>query len=901
MRQLILITSMMLWSVIAWGEDPFNPTNPAEPSMRFNLTVGSTGGGTVSPSGKTQYKAGEKVTVKATASTGYEFVAWLQDSDTISLNSSFTYTIPEKDSYLTAVFEALPEEPFDPSNPADPDAKYFLTTIAYPAEGGTLTPSGRGQYKSGTSVSVKAVASANYEFVAWMCSGDTISTNASFSYTIPDKDSYLTAIFNLSDAGSGEEEEDPFSPSNPSEPNVNSWDSETGVLLIDRFTAGSILAAVDAAIGGSSNRSKVKKIIVSGTMGSSDFNNLSRYLTGCAEYDLKRSSGYTAIPDNAFSGNSVITTLILPDCVEKIGANAFYNCTKLNDVTCYASQPPVAVSSSFSNIAEGAILRVMATSVDLYSVADVWKDFIILPITNDMAIEKSEYEVLQAIYDSLDGKNWNNKWNLSDTLSMSVKLYGVEVSEGHITEINLSGNNLKGVLPSQIFQLPMLKSLNLSDNDISGDVNVVTPINDTTICALATVDFTNNALTGNIGEFISQLPNLVNVKASNNHISHIYPSFDATRINVELKNQILSDTLVFDMTSELSLMSGIESMPEVINHSLDGIYRLIIKTTEDAPELEFGFILDNGQKKYNVLSNSNVFNNEDGSIINIVSNNPITAGSIINAQIKFLNGDADFSATVDVLDVQALLQYSFNDYNNAPFNYTAANLYTDETINIQDVVCTVNEILSQPISVPVSMYSNSNEYTDAVIYWKGNDLILKTTKEIAALDIVNKGVSDMNWTINRSAFVVSSRNVDVYNRAVIYSPNGSTFPVGEMVIATAANVNAPRVISATFADINAHNISVGCNREISSVEIPKVNASLILQNSEYLSLLVIEDTSELKCKIYDSKGKMIALKEYRDLNAGEQIDLIENIAKNQLLIISIETNRQSIVEKIIVK
>ena len=65
--------------------------------------------------------------------------------------------------------------------------------------------------------------------------------------------------------------------------------------------------------------------------------------------------------------------------------------------------------------------------------------------------------------------------------------------------------------------------------------------------------------------------------------------------------------------------------------------------------------------------------------------------------------------------------------------------------------------------------------------------------------------------------------------------------------------------------------------------------------------MVIEDTSELKCKIYDSKGKMIALKEYRDLNAGEQIDLIENIAKNQLLIISIETDRQSIVEKIIVK
>lgn len=895
--------SIMLSSIIAWGEDTFNPTNPSEPAMRFNLTVSTDGGGTVSPSGKTQYEAGTVVTVKAEASTGYEFIAWLQDGDTISINSSFKYTIPERDSYLTAVFNALPEEepdPFDPSNPTEPDAKYFLTTIAYPTEGGTLTPSGRNQYKSGTTVTVKAVAATNYKFVAWMYSGDTISTTASFTYTIPDKDSYLTAIFNVSDAGSGEGEEDPFNPSNPAEPNLNSWNSETGVLLIDRFTAGSILTAVDAAIGGSGNRSKVKTIIVSGAMGSSDFNNLSRYLTGCTHYDLKRSNGYTDIPASAFSGNSVMTTLILPDCVENIGANAFYNCTSLNDVTCYASIPPAVVTSSFSNIDEGAVLRVMATSVGLYSEAEVWKDFVILPITNDMAIDKSEFDVLQAIYESLDGKNWNNKWDLSDTLSMSAKLYGVEVSEGHIIEINLSNNNLKGVLPSQIFQLPMLKSLNLSNNTISGNVNIVTPINDTTVCALATVDFSSNELTGNIGEFIAELPNLVNVKASYNKISRIYPAFDATRINVELKNQHISDTLVFDMTSLPSLISGIALMPEVLTYNIDGIYRLILKTTEKTPDFEVGFVYDNGQRKYQVISNSNVFAHENGSLINIVSNNPITLGSVVNAKINFQNGDADFSATVDILDVQALLQYSFNNYNNAPFNYTAANLYIDETINIQDVVCTVNEILSQPIIVPMSSYSN--EYTDAVIYWRGNELVLKTTKEIAALDIVTTGASDIDWSKNKSDFIVSTKDVEKFNRAIIYSTNGSTFPIGETVIATAGNVITPSVVNATLADVNAHFISVGCNRQsISSIEMVETKSISLIQNGASISLSVIENTNNLKCKIYECNGRLVASKEYKQLDAGVQIELIDNIATNQLLIISIETEKQSIVEKVLVK
>ena len=215
-------------------------------------------------------------------------------------------------------------------------------------------------------------------------------------------------------------------------------------------------------------------------------------------------------------------------------------------------------------------------------------------------------------------------------------------------------------------------------------------------------------------------------------------------------------------------------------------------------------------------------------------------------------------------------------------------------------MCTVNEILSQPISVPVTTFAN--EHTDAVIYWHGNDLVLKTTKEIAALDIVNKGVSDINWAINKSDFIVSSRNVDIFNRAILYSPNGSTFPIGETVIATAANVTTPSVIQATLADTHANSVSVGCNRQsISSIEMTEIKTASILQNESSILLSIIENTSNLKCKIYASNGKMVAMKEYRDLSAGEQIKLIDNLATNQLLIIAIETDKQSIVEKIIVK
>ena len=83
-------------------------SNPGEPGQRYNLTVNVTpdGAGSTSPSGKQQYALGESVYLSANANNYYQFVGWAQDGDTISRSRSFNYTMPAKNTTITAVFKA---------------------------------------------------------------------------------------------------------------------------------------------------------------------------------------------------------------------------------------------------------------------------------------------------------------------------------------------------------------------------------------------------------------------------------------------------------------------------------------------------------------------------------------------------------------------------------------------------------------------------------------------------------------------------------------------------------------------------------------------------------------------------------------------------------------------------
>lgn len=70
--------------------------------------------------------------------------------------------------------------------------------------------------------------------------------------------------------------------------------------------------------------------------------------------------------------------------VQKNRLPCFRKLQNLTDISCYAITPPIADERAFEGIAENAVIRVLSSSIPLYAEAAVWKDFTILPLTEDV-------------------------------------------------------------------------------------------------------------------------------------------------------------------------------------------------------------------------------------------------------------------------------------------------------------------------------------------------------------------------------------------------------------------------------------------------------------------------------------------------------------------------------------
>ncbi|MBQ6801169.1 MAG: leucine-rich repeat protein, partial [Bacteroidaceae bacterium] len=354
------------------GDNPdYNPTNPGDPQVPvitktygLSTVVSPVGAGSTNFSGTTQYAEGKSVNVRAYSNTGYQFVNWLIGDSVVSTSASFNYTMPAQNVTLTAVFK------YNPSSPADPDSlglKYDLTVVASPKQGGSFNVSST-EVQEGHSTNLYAYPNTGFRFKGWQLDGEIVSTASPYKYTMGDKDVTITGLFE-------------YNPSNPSNPGKNSWNKATGEVIADDFTAGSLYNAINQVTGG--ENSSVTLITVSGKMSSNDFG-IANNFSNCTMVDLKRSYGYTDVPDYAYDYNTALTSIILPASIENIGYRAFYQASNLADVTCYAITPPTVESYAFDGLAEGAVLHVLSAAIPLYAEAEGWKDFTILPLTEEV-------------------------------------------------------------------------------------------------------------------------------------------------------------------------------------------------------------------------------------------------------------------------------------------------------------------------------------------------------------------------------------------------------------------------------------------------------------------------------------------------------------------------------------
>lgn len=333
----------------------------------FNLNVGVSphGAGSVNTAGG-QYEEGAKISLRTNNNTGYVFLGWFEGDNLISSSTNFSYTMPGHDITLTAQYEFDPEVP---GNPNPMDTLYSISVVAKPTGAGSFNRN-NASTKAGQAVNLRAYPSTGYKFLRWEDEDNqTLSEGIEFNYVMPNKSSQIYGIFE-------------FDPETPSNPNKNYWNSETGELIIDDFMSGSLYDETSRKIG-SGNFSKVYSFIVKGTINENDFGVLES-LTNIATADYSRVGGVSKVPSYGLDNLSA-SSILLPSCISSMGDYVFRNDNNLTAITIYSQEPPACTDRTFANFnnKENCTIFVPASAIELYSNADYWKDFSILPITAD--------------------------------------------------------------------------------------------------------------------------------------------------------------------------------------------------------------------------------------------------------------------------------------------------------------------------------------------------------------------------------------------------------------------------------------------------------------------------------------------------------------------------------------
>jgi hypothetical protein len=477
----------------------------------------------------------------------------------------------------------------------------------------------------------------------------------------------------------------------------------------------------------------------------------------------------TAIARDGMWHVTGLTALTLPGSITTIYGNAFAGVENLKDIYFYAVELPNTHGDAFNDFNRSSCtLHVYEEMVEVFQADEIWGQFNIVgdqgAIPNLTPMNEADYADLCAIYNALNGDNWSTKWLVSTNVQTSSRWKGVTFDEGgYVTAINLYDNGLKGDITSMTFTgLTKLTSLNLGYNAITGDVQPMA----------------------------ASLPMGCKLNVEQQDLGYVgeYSLYDICRLDQNLPSIAFYNS---QSGMQVSTLIGVGGYCQFYHEGTDGGRYWDCYIWADGNTASFN--------KYYWSS-------------------PATMECVYPHRFtftyKYEMGDANMDDALNVLDLQTTLNYS-NNQQWGLFNFYAANTYgSDDDINVQDIVSTVNILLALEGDNPAgarAFVAASPKESEAWVSAENGQIVLYTTKPVAALDLRLAGIEpgSLIWNTEDMGFATATVAQTDGTHAIIYSMQQRQIEEGRTVLATFDGSLYPSVISAVLSDSKAQAISVG--------------------------------------------------------------------------------------------
>lgn len=487
--------------------------------------------------------------------------------------------------------------------------------------------------------------------------------------------------------------------------------------------------------------------------------------------------------------------------------------------------------------------------------------------------DEVEWQSLSLLYTELQQMGVTLPWDIAGGAKNVGKFEELTVKEGHVVGISLTNKEMSGLFPASLVAFSKLENIDLSGNNLSGDISTalaaVKMQNATAFSNLYTLNLSNNKYSGNVGILGNSIPSLSDLNVSYNKFEDLYPALPANIVNIDITHQEM-DRVVDLNLSELSFADMATKVPTILlyNHETrnynTSINLLCTKADlatfnkYDTDEWAMQLAVSGNQITIPYVSSQNAYYGESGDVLNVLNmtGQDSTDGSTFRIKLSFTQGDANFVNGIDATDLQATILYAFGDYRNYPFNFTAADTYKDDNINIQDVICTVNILLNSLGQSPaqsgrrnIAMANEAEpDNSDASVYLREGKIILNSRVPVASLSIKAEG--NIKWNLDAMGLQQSISK----GNAVAYSLNGVTIP------------NSEDIVLGEYTNITIHSVS------LSDSDAQAISTRLSDNTATGISGTYRSD--EDKIEIYDVNG-------YKTNTFSDGVNIIKRNGKTQ--------------------